>query len=261
MHKQLTESPATAMSRKSLQVRLAQTESEVRAAQRLRYKVFAEELGAKLATRIPGHDVDYLDRYCEHLIVQDTANGKIVGTYRILPPNRARKIGGYYSEHEFYLTRLQNLRNATVEIGRACIHPDYRSGGVIVMLWAGLADYMVRSGHEYLIGCASITMADGGNNAANTYLELAQQHLAPIEYQVFPIHRLPFERLVDGQQPCVPALLKGYLRAGAWICGEPAWDPDFNCADILLLLPIARLASRYSRHFIGDKTSLAAAVA
>jgi putative hemolysin len=97
----------------------------------------------------------------------------VVGTYRILSPAAARRVGNYYSENEFYINRLQNLRGRMVEVGRSCIHPDHRSGAVITLLWAGLADYMVRNNYDYLIGCASIGMADGGHNAANLFSQLA----------------------------------------------------------------------------------------
>ena len=232
-------------------VSLAQSKAEVQEAQRLRYKVFVEEFGARLHTSLPEHDVDFYDAHCDHLIVRDQTSGRVIGTYRILSPEAAVRVGGYYSENEFCLTRLQHLRASMVEIGRSCVHQDYRSGGVIAMLWSGLADYMLKSGHDYLIGCASISMNDGGHNAANLYRELETKHLAPIEYRVFPLHGLPVERLANGQKIHVPPLLKGYLRAGAWICGEPAWDPDFNSADLLVMLPIARLKQRYARHFLG----------
>ncbi|MBI5791023.1 MAG: GNAT family N-acetyltransferase [Rhodocyclales bacterium] len=256
MHKHLSEIPAP-HEKVGYSVTLARSEEEVREAQRLRYKVFVEELGARIQARIPGHDSDLYDPFCEHLIVRENQNDRIVGTYRILSPAAARRVGNYYSENEFYINRLQNLRNRMVEVGRSCIHRDHRSGGVITLLWAGLADYMVRNNYDYLIGCASIGMADGGHNAANLFSQLAQEHMAPAEYRVFPQHGLPFERLANGQTALVPPLIKGYLRVGAWVCGEPAWDPDFNTADLLLLLPMSRMNPRYLRHFVKPTASVA----
>jgi putative hemolysin len=235
--------------RPQLHVTLAATPSEILAAQKLRWRVFADELGARLPSRVPGVDRDHYDPYCDHLIVRDEANGRIVGTYRILPPEAARKVGSYYSEGEFDLTRLTHLRPRIVEIGRSCIDPDYRTGATIALLWSGLARYMQQHGHEYLIGCASIGMQDGGHNAIGIYQALAD-HLAPPEYRVFPRHALPLDRIAAAARPEVPPLLKGYMRAGAWICGEPAWDPDFNTADLLLLLPMGRVEARYSKHFV-----------
>jgi putative hemolysin len=249
MQKHLIESTAV-REKVGYTVALARSEEEVREAQRLRYKVFVEELGAHVKTRLPGHDIDHFDPFCEHLIVRESQADRIVGTYRILSPDAARRIGSYYSESEFYINRLQNLRSRMVEVGRSCIHPDHRSGAVITLLWAGLADYMVSNNYEYLMGCASIGMADGGHNAANLFAQLDPAHMAPAEYRSFPLHGLPFERLANGQPVLVPPLIKGYLRVGAWVCSEPAWDPDFNTADLLLLLPMSRMNPRYMRHFV-----------
>ena len=231
-------------------VGIARSDSEIRAAQKLRYRVFAEEMGARLNNREAGVDADLFDPYCEHLIVRDETNGRIAGTYRILSPSAARRVGGYYSEAEFDLTRLQHLRPQMVEVGRSCIDPDYRSGAVIALLWSKLAEYMVTNNYQYLMGCASIAMTDGGHNAANLFVQLIENNLAPIEYRVFPRSPLPYDRLVTGQKADVPPLIKGYLRAGVYICGEPSWDPDFNTADVLVLLPMSRINPRYVKHFV-----------
>lgn len=236
---------------RNLQVGLAGCESEILEAQKLRYRVFAEEMGARLNTRTPGVDRDIYDPFCEHLVVRDEDQGRIVGTYRILSPAAARKVGGYYTENEFDLTRLQHLRSRMVEIGRSCIDPDYRSGAVIALLWSGLARYMQENGYNYLIGCASISMADGGHAAANLYHKLRETHLAPLEYHVFPRCPLPLAHLLDGAPSEAPPLIKGYLRAGAWVCGDPAWDPDFNTADLPVLLQMNKVDSKYAKHFMG----------
>ena len=257
MQKQLIET-STAGQHVGYTVALARSEDEIREAQRLRYRVFAEELGAHLQCRTPGHDIDHYDAFCEHLIVRESHADRIVGTYRILSPAAARSVGSYYSESEFYINRLQNLRSRMVEVGRSCIHPDYRSGAVITLLWAGLAEYMVTNNYEYLMGCASVGMGDGGHNAANLFAQLDPAHMAPAEYRSFPQHGLPFERLANGQPALIPPLIKGYLRVGAWVCGEPAWDPDFNTADLLMLLPMSRMNPRYMRHFVKPAEALAA---
>lgn len=230
---------------------MARTESEVREAQRLRYKVFAEEMGAKMPGMAERLDEDRYDRYCDHLLVRDTDSNEVVGTYRILSPEQAKKAGGYYSEGEFDLSRLDNLRDSMVEVGRSCVHADYRGGGVITLLWAGMAQYMVQNNYDYLIGCASISMADGGHNAANIYNKIKSDSMSPAEWRVFPNCALPYEALVDRVEELVPPLVKGYLRLGAYVCGDPAWDPDFNTADLLVLLPMSRLNRRYAKHFLG----------
>jgi putative hemolysin len=232
-------------------VSLAVDDNEIREAQRLRHKVFAEEMGAYLSSVLPGHDIDLYDPFCDHLLVRDLASGEVVGTYRILPPDAAKRVGSYYSEQEFDLTRLQFLRPRMAELGRSCVHPAHRSGAVIARLWMGLADYMTRYGYEYIVGCASIGMADGGHMAASVHRQLAARYLAPIEWRTVPRYRLPVESLDDGQNAALPPLIKGYTRLGAMVCGEPAWDPDFNTADLLMLLPMAQLNRSYARRLIG----------
>lgn len=234
-----------------LQVGFARTAQVRRAAQALRWRVFAEELGARLPSREPGIDEDEFDAHCEHLVVREEGSGEVIGTYRLLAPEAARRVGSYYSETEFDLTRLRHLRGRLVEVGRSCIHPQYRSGAVIALLWAGLTRYMLAHGYGFLAGCASMGMADGGRAAASAYAGMRGRHCAPVEYQVFPRCALPLAELGDGGAGEPPPLIRGYLRAGAWVCGEPAWDPDFNTADFFLLLPLANVSPRYARHFLG----------
>lgn len=241
--------------RPNLSVGLATGATEIIEAQRLRYRVFAGELGARLPSRTPGIDHDIYDPWCEHLVVRNDDTGEVVGTYRILSPANARRIG-YYSENEFDLTRLHHLRPRLVEIGRSCVHPEFRTGATIALLWSGLARYMTENGYDYLMGCASISMADGGHQAASLYNRLASgegSHMGPIEYRVFPRCPLPLSALQRDVKVETPPLIKGYLRAGAWVCGEPAWDPDFNTADLPILLSMARLEGRYAKHFLGQQ--------
>lgn len=220
--------------------------------QRLRYRVFIEPLGLTALANAERLDRDEYDDYCDHLIVRDTGFLKIVGTYRLISPAVARRVGRYYSEQEFDISRLHHLRPHMAEAGRACIDPDYRSGAVIMLLWAGLASYMAKENCSFLIGCASVGLSDGGKNASALYRSLSASCLAPQEYRVRP--RLPYsvDAAVDANQAFIPALIKGYLRGGAWVCGAPAWDPAFNCADLFLLLPLENLDSRYARHYFKD---------
>ena len=229
---------------------LARHETEVLEAQRLRFKIFAEEMGANLSSAKEGIDRDIFDNYCEHLLVRESVENKVVGTYRILSPDQAEKIGGYYAQTEFDLTRLLHLSDRMVEVGRSCVHRDFRDGATITHLWSGLAQYMQQHGHEYLIGCASISMADGGHVAASIYRKLHRIYAAPAEYTVFPRCPLPLKALNQYLEAPIPPLLKGYLRLGAYICGEPAWDPEFNTADLFILLPLSRISNRYAKHFL-----------
>ena len=230
-------------------VYLAVDDDEIAEAQQLRYKVFAEEMGARLPTAHPGLDIDPFDKVCDHLLVRDTNTGEVVGTYRILPPSSAKK-NGYYSEQEFDLTRFHFLRPFMAEVGRSCVHPSYRNGTVIGLLWLGLANYMTRHGFDYVVGCASIGMADGGHLAASVYRHMSQKHLSPVEWRAFPRNPLPLESLDNDIPRLPPPLIKGYLRLGALVCGEPAWDAEFNCADFMMLLSVKQMNEHYARHFM-----------
>jgi putative hemolysin len=246
--KESVQSQDIASSQSSLYVTYARNQSEVEEAQRLRYKVFAEEMGADIEGE-NGLDVDGFDQYCEHLLIRNGTTNQVVGTYRILSPENANEAGGYYSAGEFDICRFQHLYPQLVEVGRACVHRDYRTGGTITLLWAGLAKYMQTHRYEYLMGCASIPMFDGGHMAASLYKRLKEKYLCAPEYRAFPHCPLPMDALNSDLSVECPALIKGYLRLGAQICGEPAWDPHFKTADILIMLPITQINRRYATHF------------
>ncbi|MFZ4623861.1 MAG: GNAT family N-acetyltransferase [Rhodoferax sp.] len=246
---------APQIERGALVVSWARHQDEVRSVQRLRYRVFADEMGARLNASLPGHDIDIFDNYCEHLLVRDLASGEVVGTYRLLTPVQAGRAGSTYSDLEFDLTRLRSLRERMVELGRSCVHPDYRTGGVIMALWGALAEFMVRNKLDTMIGCASIPMLHNGiasgDIAASIWQQLKTTHLAPIEYRVHPRLPLPVAQFDSSLAVEPPALIKGYLRLGAKILGAPAWDPDFNTADLPMLMRINDLPPRYRKHFLG----------
>ena len=225
----------------------AENASDLRAAQQLRFKVFAEEMGAQLASAADGFDHDRFDPYCDHLLVRDERDGRVVGTYRILRPEAAERIGGYYSETEFDLTRLQPIRHQLVELGRSCVDPEYRSAAVIGLLFAGIAQFMTEHRYEYLIGCASVSLGEGVPAVANLYLQLRGRYLVPEKWRVKPLCPLPLDVPEGCEAADLPSLVKSYLNAGAYICGPPALDAKFNAADLPLLLPMARLDLRYVR--------------
>ncbi len=233
----------------------AKNSDEVRQAQRLRFDVFATEMGARLDTISPGHDVDLFDNYCEHLLVRDLGTQEVVGTYRVLTPAQAKRVGSTYSDTEFDLVRLRGMRDRMVELGRSCVHPDYRTGGVIMALWGALAEFMVRNDLDTMIGCASIPMLHNGvvsgDVAASIWRKVSQTHLAPIECQVRPRLPLPVDQLDGTLEVEPPALIKGYLRLGAKVLGAPAWDPDFNSADLPMMMRISDMPARYRKHFLG----------
>jgi putative hemolysin len=242
-----------------IQVSWARHLDEVRQAQRLRYQVFAQEMGAHLPNTLPGHDIDLFDDYCEHLLVRSVDNGEVIGTYRVLTPAQARRVGSFYSDTEFDLTRLRSLRERMVELGRSCVHADHRHGGVIMALWGALAGFMSRNQLDTMIGCASIPMqyqgphgmVGGGHAAASIWRQVREKHMASIEYHVRPRLPLPVENLDDTMDVAPPALIKGYLKLGAKVLGAPAWDPDFNAADLPMMMRWTDLPARYRKHFLG----------
>jgi putative hemolysin len=245
----LVRTPQAAASRYSL---LLTTESdEVRAAQRLRHRVFAGELGAALHSPEPGLDGDRFDAFCDHLVVREDASGEIVGTYRMLPPERATAAGGLYAEGEFVLDALAPLRSSLVETGRSCVHPDHRNGAVVGLVWAGIARYLLLTGNRWVTGCASVPLDDGGGLAAGVADRVLARHLAPPAHRVQP--RRPWDPtgVARPRRTELPPLLRGYLRLGARVCGPPAHDPDFDCADFLVLLGLDRMDERYVRFFLG----------
>jgi putative hemolysin len=224
-----------------LRIQIARTATEVAEAQRLR---------ASLSSESPGLDRDRFDPYCDHLLVRDTGTNEVVGTYRILRPEQAKLTGGLYSDTEFDLSRLDNLRPQMMEIGRACVREGYRSGSTIALLWAGLANYIQTHGFNFLVGCASMSMADGGHLAASIYNRMQKSNLGPSEWRVFPHCPLPLEALNGNLAAEVPALIEAYFRVGAYVCGAPAWDPHFNAADLFVMLPTSNIDHRYARHFL-----------
>jgi putative hemolysin len=231
---------------------VAKEGDEVRAAQRLRHQVFAEEMGASLRSLVAGTDVDRFDEFCDHLVVRDDRTDQIVGTYRMLPPERAVEAGGLYADTEFDLSRLAELRPGLVETGRSCVHADHRNGAVVSLVWAGIARYMHLCGHRWLAGCASVPLIENGALAAGVWDIVRDKHLAPEEYRVRPHHPWNADGVARPSQSALPALLKGYLRLGAWVCGAPAHDPDFGVADLFVLLKLDRIDDRYLKFFLGD---------
>lgn len=233
-----------------LALSLARTEDELAELQRLRLRIFTDELGARFPQAQGDRDVDEFDPWCLHFMVRDTATGRVVGTYRLLTPEAAREAGSYYSESEFDLSPMAALRPLLVEVGRSCIDADYRHGTVIMLLWSGLAYVMREGGYRYMLGCASVSLHDDGVTASEVWRK-AQVLMArkPEVPRLQPLVPWPLERLSHQEPARIPPLIKGYLHLGATICGAPAWDPDFHTADFPILLDLEWLDIRYKRHF------------
>jgi putative hemolysin len=231
-------------------VSLAHSHEEVMECQRLRYRVFAQELGARIQCRIPGLDRDRFDSYCHHVMVRNQASGELVATTRLLLDQDAMDAGMFYSETEFELTPLLRLNGRFMEVGRTCIHPAHRKGLVLAMVWHGIARMVDLHRIDYLIGCASIPLANGLTYVAAVMKLLRQHHFASPEMRLQPRNPLPRLETAEGHPVSMPTLLKGYLRQGALICGEPHHDAEFDVADVPVLLDRDRIARRYRRHFM-----------
>jgi putative hemolysin len=244
---------AVSKPKRSLAVGFAGSFAEVREAQRLRYQIFAGEMGAHLHTPMPGLDYDHFDAFCRHLLVRDRATGQIIGYTRLLTAELAQQAGGFYSQTEFNLAPILQLPGRFLEIGRTCIHPDYRNGATIATLWSGVAAFIIEQGFDYLIGCPSIPLGMGYREAHAIYTQLAANHLieAPLRVKSY-VPLPPIAAPADPEKVALPPLLKAYLRLGAKIGGEPYLDADFQVADLFILLPTHEIDHRYARHFLGQ---------
>lgn len=228
-----------------LEARFATDATMVTAAQRLRAEIF----GAEYGVQFDGLDVDAYDDYCVHLNVYDVANDLLIATTRLLSGEQARQTGGFYSAQEFDLSALNNVSGRILEVGRTCVHPDYRSGAAITVLWSALSDYLMREGFKLLIGCASISLADGGTTLASVMPTLREKYFVGDELRVSPSREILLSAPGTGAVS-VPPLLKAYLRMGCKIGGEACWDPEFNCADVFIFMDVEAMAGRYAQRFL-----------
>jgi putative hemolysin len=226
----------------SYSVRPAESPEERSAAFRLRFNVFNLELNEGLAASYEtGEDQDEFDRVCDHLIVEDSRTGQVVGSYRLQSGFSAAKNIGYYSEREFDFAPYEPLRGSLLELGRACVDRDHRSFEVLTLLWRGIFQYAQARGLRYLIGCSSLTSQDCGFGSA-MYRKLTKYlTTAALQTQPTPPYAFPLESAFRFDcRP--PKLLRAYLSIGAEICGPPAIDREFKTIDFLTLLDLERLA-------------------
>ena len=241
-------------SRSRLVAELATCSSDLREAQSLRHDVFKVEYGVVFDSG-DGLDHDDFDRWCRHLLVRDQNSGRVVATTRLMTRFNAASAGQFYSELEFDLSGLlKHLQGSILEIGRTCVHQDYRSGGAIATLWTALAELLLEEEHQFLMGCASIPLYDGGIQYEAIMQRLRQQNWSDDALRVHPL--LPVQSSLGADVvPVMPPLLRTYMRMGASVCGEGCWDPAFNCADVFVLLDVARLDQRYAQRFMGRAVS------
>ena len=229
----------------------ATTPEQIAETQALRYRIFAGEMGADIDGGEAGLDVDQYDPYCQHLTVRETATGRLVACTRILTDDKAHRAGGFYSAGEFDLKMIDSLPGRVMEVGRTCVDAEFRNGAVIAVLWQALAEFIIRNGFDYLFGCASIGLEDGGANAHAILNQIQQKYMAEPWQHVRPLITLPVaDARPSDKAPRLPPLLKAYFSLGAKACGEPYWDREFNCADVFVLLNVTDLHPRYARHFM-----------
>ncbi|MCE9598659.1 MAG: GNAT family N-acetyltransferase [Spirochaetia bacterium] len=244
---------------RQLEVRIAQNQLEIEQALTLRYNVFNKELGEGLArSAATGKDRDDFDLYCEHLIVIDQETAEVVGTYRMLTKTRALQHTGFYSETEFDLSNIYRIQAEIAEVGRSCVHPAYRDGSVISLLWNGIAAYILKHNIRYLMGCGSLHSTDA-NEVNEVYAFLRDQnHLVEDSLRVKPrsSHEHPnFKEIaLDADVKAVarrlPPLIKGYMRIGAKIGGKPALDREFGTTDLFIFFDAESVTQRYGKRYL-----------
>ncbi len=261
--------PGVLAENETLEVRLATSRAEIMAAQALRYQIFYREMGATptaAMSRIE-RDFDPLDDHCDHLLVVDkTRRGRdmVVGTYRLLREESVGRTSGFYSGSEYDISPLESSAfreklgtgRQLLELGRSCVHPDYRNNTTIHMLWRGIAGYTMFNGIGYMFGCASLPGTDpAAHKEALSYLY--HEYSIPDAFRVrarndrfVDMNFMPREA-VDVRQArrALPPLVKGYLRLGCYIGDGAVVDEQFGTTDVFILLPVDQITARYQQHF------------
>jgi len=253
----------------NLEVRLAETEEEIQAAQALRYAVFYEEMAAQPSPAMAAdrRDFDAYDDVAHHLLVIDHARGKgpqaVVGTYRLIQRDGAAKIGAFYSASEYDIAKVEAHPGAILELGRSCVAGPYRSGGTMQLLWRGIAAYLFHHDIEIMFGCASLPGIDPA------------KHALPLSY-LYHFHRAPDglcpralpERYVDMRMIAkddidqraallrLPPLIKGYLRLGGFVGDGAVVDPQFHTTDVCVIVKTDWVTGKYFRHYTRDDSSI-----
>ena len=228
----------------------------VEAAQRLRHQVFTTEPGFSLPADGDGLDADRFDEFCDHLLVREDTSGELVGCYRMLPPPGAIAAGSLYTATEFDVSALDALRPSLVEMGRAVVRADHRNGAVVLLMWTGILAYLDRCGYDYVTGCVSVPThpeepaGPPGSQLRGVRDVVLRRHAATPELTVYPYRPVVLDgRSLDDidppDRPTIPPLMRGYLRLGAKVCGEPAHDPDFGVGDFPALLDKRHADIRY----------------
>lgn len=234
-------------------IKTAENHDELAKALRLRYDVFYRELLEKRL--LLGIDIDKFDFTSDHLLIIEKSTNKFIGTYRLISSLYTKK---HYSATEFKLNNILNIPGTKLELGRACVHRDYRTGSTISMLWRGITEYAVKTETKYLFGCSSVMSTDKEEIAA-VYKKLSR-YLVTEDYLVEPKKKYKINKFqsivdtitqeqMDKAEVLVPNLVKSYLNLGACICGEPAFDKKFRCADLFTLVDLEKSGEKLYRKY------------
>lgn len=257
----------------TLEVRLARSRDEVKAAQQLRYHVFYEEMSAQPSRlqKMTRRDKDAFDRYCDHLLVIDRArqgglSEQIVGTYRLMGQKGAEMAGGFYTAQEFHIAPMlaRHAGKRFLELGRSCVLKEYRGKRTVELLWQGIWAHVQQHGIDVLFGCASLTGTDPRALALPLSF-LKTNAAAPAEWRVRaqPRRGVTLGEDVVCSDPrralaALPPLLKGYLRLGGYIGEDAVVDHQFGTTDVLVIMPVANINPRYVDYYGADSGRFAA---
>lgn len=253
----------------NIEVRLARTFEEIINAQELRYQIFYGEMNAQpdATMQATGRDIDPYDEYCDHLLVLDhdkPEGERVVGTYRLLRQEIAEAQKGFYSAGEYDLSPLMTESfkeqmgegKQLLELGRSCVHEDYRSSATINLLWQGIAEFLKEYNIAYMFGCASFEGTDP-SEFGEAFSYLYHNYLVPDDFKVKALEKLHVDMDVIAADKldtrmarrALPPLIKGYLRLGCFFGDGAVVDEAFGTTDVFILLPVERVAKRYAKHY------------
>jgi putative hemolysin len=245
----------------NMEVFVASKQADIEASQKLRYRVFVEEMGAKATPEMAAQkrDFDQYDGVCDHLLVAEHDNKggyQIVGTYRLLRHENMEKVGRFYSEGEYDISAIKRSGGRILEVGRSCVHPEFRSRAVMQLLWRGIGAYVRKFNIDLMFGCASFHGIDPQQHAmALSYLH--HYHLAPEELRPRALPALynemdlmPKDAVdVKAAFSALPALIKGYLRLSGYIGSGAVIDEQYNTTDVSIVVKTDLVTEKYAARY------------
>ena len=238
------------MNSKLLHIEWTKDLKTIEEVQRFRFKIFKDEFSTVFPDANQDMDTDEFDHVCDHLIVRQSIDHRIVGTYRLITPKAAQKIGSMYCDSLFDLSPINDLRESIIEIDRSCIDKQFRNGYTILLLWTEIYKFVKHSNYQYIMGCSSISLSDGGLLASKVHQQLIEMNRISDKVKIKAKHPVQLLNSSTCDDVSIPAILKGYLNVGASICSEPGIDPLFNTADYLTILKMTDMNPKYIKRFL-----------